>query len=468
MKVYNTLTREKEEFRPIRKEVGMYVCGLTVYDNAHIGHARTYVAFDMIKRYLKHKGFRVKHVQNITDVEDKMIKRAREEGTTIFELAERVNASAMKDFDDLNIERADVYPKATEHIPEMIELIKKLIGKGYAYVSDGDVYYDVRKVMDYGKLSHQDRDQMMAAVRIETNPKKRDLLDFALWKAKKEGEPSWKSPWGEGRPGWHIECSAMSMKYLGETFDIHGGAQDLIFPHHENEIIQSEAATEKQFVRYWFHTGFLTVNGEKMSKSLGNVITIRDILATTEPAALRLFYLQSQYRSQIYFSREALKEAEANLKRVREFLERMDQTVPNLREDPGVLRKIQETKRAFFEAMDDDFNTPTALSEIYTLIRFGNTYLDEHKRIGKKARKAVMDTLLSLLGILGIEITLLDSKTRELVEKLIKERQALREKKEYAASDLLRKKLAELGIVLKDGKDATLWSLSKKPSKNWR
>jgi cysteinyl-tRNA synthetase len=321
-------------------------------------------------------------------------------------------------------------------------------------------------VKDYGKLSHQDLDQMRTGARVEVNPNKRDPLDFALWKAKKEGEPSWGSPWGEGRPGWHIECSVMSMKYLGETFDIHGGARDLIFPHHENEIVQAEGATGKQFVRYWFHTGFLNVEGEKMSKSLGNVISIRDIIAETDPLVLRLFYLQTHYRSPIDFSKKALEGARNNFERLREFLERLDQTKADKEKDEDLLKKAEETEKKFVKAMDDDFNTPEALAEVYTLIRFGNGYLDEHKRIGVKAKKAVIDTLQNLLGILGIKLTLVNTGIKDLIEKLIQKRQDLREQKDFASSDSIRAELHNIGVILKDGSDGTIWSLSEKSSKD--
>ena len=459
MKLYNTSTQTKEEFTPPNKDIGMYVCGLTVYDEAHIGHARTYVAFDVIKRYLRYKGYRVKHIQNITDVDDKMIQRASQENTTIFELAERINQSAMQDFDALNIDRADYYPKATEHIQDIVEFIKKLIDANDAYIAEDGVYFDVRKVKDYGKLSAQNRDQMETGRRIKINSKKHDHLDFALWKKQKQSEPAWDSPWGKGRPGWHIECTVMSMKYLGETVDIHGGARDLIFPHHENEIIQAEAVTKKQFVRYWLHTGFLTTKGEKMSKSLGNIISIKEIFENTTPTILRLFYLQAHYRSPIDFTDNAIDISKKRFERIKSFVERLEQAIVSDIDDSSFFEKAIDTKKSFFEAMDDDFNTPKALAEIDELIRVGNFYLDKYGAVSLNTKKTVSENFRLFFDLFGIKIPYLDQKSKELLNKLLEKRKKLRTQKRYTDSDDIRNNLTKLGIELKDTPDGTVWSM---------
>ena len=395
MKAFNTLSGQKEEFLPQGDEVKMYVCGVTPYDDCHIGHAMSYIIFDVIRRYLQFRGYRVKYVQNITDIDDKIIDRANQLGIATGELAGKFTARYFEDMDALNINRADIYPKATEEIPEIIEVVQGLVDKGYAYPAGGSVYFRVRNVSDYGKLSHRSLESMMSAEGALGSDDKESPMDFVLWKAAKPGEPSWESPWGPGRPGWHIECSVMSLKYLGNTLDIHGGGQDLVFPHHENEIAQSESFTGiKPFVKYWLHNGLVQLGEEKMSKSLGNLITIREALERYSPDAIRIFVLSSHYRSPLTYSEETLEAAERGVERLR-------QTVRGeLGEKEPTGEMISEAyRKQFIDAMDDDFNTAQALAVLFDLARGINRLSDEGYSIAEGQQ-----LLLELAGVLGIKL----------------------------------------------------------------
>jgi cysteinyl-tRNA synthetase len=460
LKVLNSLTGELEEFNPIEgKKVRMYVCGLTVYDYAHIGHARTYIAFDVIKRYLRFKGYNVIHVQNITDVDDKIIARAKERRTDPIKLAAEFAAEASKDFDALGIDRADIYPRVSEHIPDIVNLIERLLKNGSAYQANGDVYFSVKKFPKYGKLSHQSPKDILAGARVEIDEKKKDPADFALWKTAKGGELSFESLWGPGRPGWHIECSAMSMKYLGERLDIHGGAKDLIFPHHENEIAQSEAATGKQpFVKYWLHTGFLNVAGEKMSKSLGNFVTIRDLLAKWDPDVFRLFVVSTHYSSPIDFSEEVLEQAGKNLAKIRNTISELETQVSGftIGED-GSARKYEEQvskiEMNFNDAMDSDFNTPKAMAALQDLLRLGNKALSSHT--GKETLQLILLELRKLSSIIGLSrITNEEGEQKaelsEQAARLIKEREEARKRKDWKRADEIRNQLKKMGITIED------------------
>ncbi len=449
MKVFNTMSGVKEAFRPSGDTVSMYVCGVTVYSDCHIGHAMSYIVFDVIRRYLEFKGYKVRHVQNFTDIDDKIINRAQELGVPASELAEQYVAEYFKDMDALNIKRAHIYPKATEEIPKIIEIVDGLIKRGYAYVSRGSVYFRVKSFPEYGKLSHQSLDDMLARGSIEGGEKEFPL-DFALWKAAKAGEPWWSSPWGKGRPGWHVECSAMSLKYLGESIDIHGGGQDLIFPHHENEIAQSEAFTGvAPFVRYWLHNGLLQMGEEKMSKSLGNLITVKDALQRYSSDTLRLFVLSSHYRSPLTYSEEALKAADSGVERLRQAL--------RCKEEPsgsGTLDADPFRKR-FIDCMDDDFNTAQAVAVLFDLARD----INRARADGVSVTKA-QETLLELAKILGL--TLEEPKRPEidaepLIELLIEIRSELRQAKEWQLADKIRARLLELGVVLEDTAKRTIW-----------
>jgi len=461
LQVYNTLTNKKEEFIPLEKgKVRMYVCGPTVYDKCHIGHARCYVAFDLIRRYLEYKGYTVKYVENFTDVDDKIINKSRETGKDPLDIAERYIAEYFRDMDALNVKRADVYPRATEHITDMISFVEALVEKGAAYQSDGDVYFSVEKSKDYGKLSGIDKEQMKAGARIAVDKKKRDPLDFALWKKAKEGEPKWESPWGEGRPGWHIECSTMSQKHLGETLDIHGGGQDLIFPHHENEIAQSEAYTGKQFVRYWLHNGFVTIKEEKMSKSLGNIVPVEELLQTYSPETLRYFLVASHYRKPIDFTEGNIKEA---YKASQRLLNTVDTIKAALREDmTGEDFSPQPYREKLEEAMDDDFNTPLALSALFELARETNRRIEE-RAISKESLKEVLKTFLDLGNVLGLFFHAeIEEVSEELLAILVDIRENARAQKLWDISDSIRDRLKEIGIVLEDSPQGTRWKFTKK------
>lgn len=463
MKIYNTLTRKKEDFIPLKKnEVTIYTCGPTVYDFFHIGNARVFVTFDMIRRYFEFKGFKVKFVQNFTDIEDKMIKRAREEKTTVKQLGDKFIREYFKDAEALGIKKATVHPRATEHIDDIIELIKVLEEKGYAYEVDGDVYFSTRKFKDYGKLSHQNLDELESGARIQPGDKKRDPLDFALWKAQKPGEPGWDSPWGKGRPGWHIECSAMSMKYLGETFDIHGGGPDLVFPHHENEIAQSEAATGKPFARYFMHVGYLNIDNKKMSKSLGNFFTVRELIKKYDPEILRFFMLSSHYRNPINFSQELLEQAKNSLERIYnalyniKHLENVLEERELTSEEEEYIKELDRKEEKFIDAMDDDFNTADAVAVLFEIVRDFNIYVKEDS--AKTLASATKEKLLSLGDVLGLfrkfsESSDLDSK----IEELIRQREEARRNKNYALADKIRDQLQEHGIILEDTPSGVRW-----------
>lgn len=463
MKIYNTLTRKKQDFKPLSgKRVNIYTCGPTVYDFFHVGNARVFITFDMVRRYMKYRGFDVKLVQNFTDIDDKMIKRAHEENITVKELGDRFIQEYFTDADALGIQRADIHPRATEHIDDIIDIISTLIDKGYAYEVEGDVYFAARKFEGYGKLSHQNIDELNAGARIELGEKKRDPMDFALWKAQKPGEPAWDCPWGKGRPGWHIECSVMSMKYLGETIDIHGGGPDLVFPHHENEIAQSEAATGKPFSRFFMHVGYLNINNQKMSKSLGNFFTVRDILKKYEPEVLRFFMLSSHYRSPINFSQDMMEQAKSSLERLynalynMEHLEKIAPDNPLTDEENKYLAKLQEHKDKFINVMDDDFNTADGISVLFDIVREYNLSVKE-----SSSRKLIVDTkamLLTLGDILGFfqkfeEKPLLD----EEIEQKIKEREDARKAKNYKLADEIRDELKDQGIILEDTPSGVRW-----------
>ena len=442
MKIFNTLSGKKEEFVPQDDEVKMYVCGVTPYSEAHIGHAMSYIIFDVIRRYLKFSDYRLKFVQNFTDIDDKIIDRANKRGIPATELAQQYSDSFMEDMDALNVSRADFYPRATEEIDKIIEVVQGLIDKGYAYETGGSVYFRVRKVDDYGKLAHRTLDSMMAGARIEIDEDKEHPMDFTLWKASKPGEPSWTSPWGEGRPGGHIECSAMSLKYLGETIDIHGGGQDLIFPHHENEIAQSEGFTgKKPFAKYWMHNGLLQFGEDKMSKSLGNLITIKDALKDYSADTIRLFVLNSHYRSPLKYSLEAFQAADGAADRLRRTVER-DVAAGNAanRLDPEPYRRM------FIEAMDDDFNTPQALASLFDLARAINQAADYGTDI-TEAKKVLTDLAQD---VFGLKLEAASYEDNPEIQKLITERQIYRKEKRWKEADAVREKLTALGVAVED------------------
>ncbi|MBI4296574.1 MAG: cysteine--tRNA ligase [Chloroflexi bacterium] len=456
MKVYNTLSRQKEEFVPCGSEVKMYVCGVTPYDNSHMGHAMSYVVFDAIRRYLQFRGYKVKYVQNITDIDDKIIDKANRLGMSARDLAEKYAVSFFEDMDALNIKRADVYPRATEEVPKIIEVIRGLVEKSYAYIANGSAYFRVQKVPDYGKLSHRTLEAMSAGARVEVGEEKEHPMDFALWKATKPGEPAWHSPWGEGRPGWHIECTAMSLKYLGETIDIHGGGQDLIFPHHENEITQSEGYTgAKPFVKYWMHNGLLQLGEEKMSKSLGNLVTIKEALQKYSADGIHVFILSSHYRSPLTYTQEAVEAAERGADRLRQAA---SAAPPSAREGKDV--DAESYRDRFTEVMDDDFNTPQALATLFDLCREINRLIDE----GYAAR-AGKQLLAELGGVLGLtfapwpKVSL--GSAEPFIRLLIDTRNRLRQAKQWQLADEIRTGLSERGVELKDTPQGTEWQVKR-------
>ena len=488
--VYNTMSRRKEEFQPREEgKVFMYVCGPTVYNYIHVGNGRAYLVFDVIRRYLAYKGYEVLYVQNFTDVDDKIINRAREEGKTPEEIAVHYERAFLEDMRALGVQPPDIAPRATETIPRMLDMIEELVRKGYAYSVDGDVYFRVGSFEDYGKLSGRCLDEMRAGERVEVDARKENPMDFALWKASKPGEPSWDSPWGKGRPGWHIECSAMSLHYLGMGFDIHGGGQDLVFPHHENEIAQSEAfAGTEPFVRYWLHNGFVNIQEEKMSKSLGNIILVREILKRYPADAVRLLALQTHYRSPIDFGPDALDEARRAQERLENCLFALDAFLvkPFSRTAPQRTQREVELTDSFFdferrfeEAMDDDFNTARALGVIFELVKELNTYLGEQEGYETPAAPMVAshgrDTLVKLCRVLGLfslpqapqERTEKPYETaggagtmptaEELVELLLEVRTLARSKKQFDTADLIRARLRELGIRVDDLREGQRW-----------
>lgn len=451
MQLYNTMTRKKETLVPIVPgQISMYVCGPTVYDFFHIGNARPFIVFDTLRRYLEYRGYQVRFVQNFTDIDDKMIRRANEEGISVKELGDRFIREYYHDADALGIERATVNPRATEHIDDIIALVQTLVDKGHAYACDnGDVYFSVRSYPAYGKLKGQNIDDMENGARISPTDVKRDPLDFALWKGEKPGEPSWPSPWGNGRPGWHIECSAMSMKLLGETFDIHGGGMDLIFPHHENEIAQSEAATGKPFVNYWLHNGYINIDNQKMSKSLGNFFTVRDIAKEYDLEAVRMFMLGANYRNPVNFSRELMEQAKTSLARLRTARERLEETViDDAIEDSSVSLEADRLVERFCDAMDDDLNTADALGVLFDFARFINIFAsDRHSSAAVSELKKRFDELTSVLGLL---VHKQEDVIPEEAYRLLEERQAARKQKDWARADLLRDSLRNLGYAVED------------------
>ena len=465
MKIYNTMSKRKEEFVPLEEgKVKMYVCGPTVYNFIHIGNARPMIVFDTVRRYFEYKNYDVNFVSNFTDVDDKIIKKANEEGVTAEEISKRYIEECKKDREGMNIQPATKNPLATEEIGGMISMIETLIEKGYAYEKNGTVYYRTRKFAEYGKLSHKNLDDLQSggrALLVSGEDEKEDSLDFVLWKPKKEGEPAWKSPWGEGRPGWHIECSEMSKKYLGEQIDIHAGGEDLIFPHHENEIAQSEAANGKEFAKYWMHNGFLNIDNRKMSKSLGNFFTVREISEKYDLQVLRFFMLSAHYRSPLNFSAELMEAAKNGLERITTAAENLKFLINNARTED--MSEDERKKLAgsiayvenFEKAMDDDFNTADAISAVFELVKYMNTTTDGAS--SKEYLQNLFDCLIRLTDVLGIIVDKEDEILASDIEALIEERQAARKAKNFARADEIRDELLAKGIILKDTREGVQW-----------
>jgi cysteinyl-tRNA synthetase len=471
-RAFNTKTRRKEDLVPQRGgELGIYVCGVTVYDVSHIGHGRSAIVFDVIRRYLRHRGHTVKFVKNYTDIDDKIIRRANQEGVSAREISERYVAEYRTDMASLGVLPPDVEPKATEHIPQMIALIERLIRQGVAYRVDGDVYFEVRRFPGYGQLSGKNLEDLQAGARVEVDERKRDPMDFALWKATKPGEPSWKSPWGDGRPGWHIECSAMAMQYLGETLDVHGGGEDLIFPHHENEMAQSEAATGKPFARYWMHNGFVNLADEKMSKSLGNTLTIKDLVRRHDPEALRLYLLGTHYRNPLEFADERITEAGRALARLRSLKDEAERIAargtPAPGPDGGLFEQVAAHRARFEAAMGDDFNTPQALGALFDLARLLHTAREQVAQgtLGAGAFLIGVGELVILAQVLGLlegagrRLVGMDPQVKARIESLVYLRQEARRQRDFTEADRLREELSRLGVVLEDTRDGTTWKL---------
>lgn len=473
IRIYNTLKGELEEFKPLKEgEVSMYVCGPTVYNYIHIGNARPAIFFDTVRRYFEYRGYKVKYVQNFTDVDDKMIKKANEEGVELKDIAKKYIDAYFEDTSKVNLkEEGMIRPRATEHIGDMIKIIKALVENGHAYVSEGDVYFDVESYKErYGELSKQSIDDLQSGARIDISEIKKNPLDFALWKKAKEGEPYWNSPWGKGRPGWHIECTAMSNKYLGATFDIHGGGQDLIFPHHENEIAQSKCGTGGDFARYWIHNGYINIKGEKMSKSLGNFFLLREVLENYDGNVVRFFILSSHYRKPIDFSDKELTQSKAGLERIENVVARGKERLTGKKvEDGSNLNELKEvlkdSKEKFVSCMDEDFNTAGAIGSIFELVKELNKALDEEKineegfKVIEESIQYILDVMENVLGVkLKIEVQV-GNLTSELVEFLLELRREARDNKDWAFSDKVRDRLLELGIKIKDGKEKTTWSI---------
>jgi cysteinyl-tRNA synthetase len=466
------MTRKKEELVPLTPgEVRIYSCGVTVYDLSHVGHARSAMTFDVIVRYLRFKGFQVRFVRNFTDVDDKIIRRAGEEGVTARDVSERYVEAFRRDMASLGVLPADVEPKATEHVPQMIELIERLIAKGVAYVVDGDVYFEVKKFPPYGRLSGKNLDELLAGARVDVDERKRDPRDFALWKSAKPGEPSWPSPWGAGRPGWHLECSVMAIQYLGESFDLHGGGEDLIFPHHECEIAQAEAVTQKTFARYWVHNGMLNMGAEKMSKSLGNTRTIESLVSRHDPEAIRLYFLGSLYRHPLEWAEERIGEADRALGRLRGLVAEAERVAakgpPGPGPDGGLFDEAAVQRARFEAAMDDDFNTPQALGVLFDFARrlqAARTDLAEGK-LGAGAFLVGVGELVTLARILGLlQPTAparrpIDPQLKARVDSLVWLRQEARKRKEWKEADRLRDELTGLGVLIEDTRDGTTWRL---------
>lgn len=492
LKIYNTLTKQKEEFKPLNPpNVSMYICGPTVYDYFHIGNARSFVNADFIRRYLEYNGYKVKFVMNLTDVDDRIIKKSIEEKIKPEEVSQKYIDAFFEDIEKLKIKKADVYPKATMHMDDIIAMIKELEEKGFAYNVNGNVFYDVKKFKGYGKLSGKKTDELESGSRVEVNVEKRNPLDFALWKKAKEGEPYWESAWGNGRPGWHIECSAMSCKHLGETFDIHAGGNDLIFPHHENEIAQSEAANQRKFVNFWIHFGFLNMDNEKMSKSLGNFFTAREVLKKFSAETIRLLFAQTHYRGPLNFSEELLSAAEKGLDKISNLNERINEGLSENINDVAISGfDFDKYEKEFIEVMDDDFNTPKGVAVIFDFIRDVNKYIDEKQNLPKKfyqqANNFLKKTAGDIFGILPsseTEIGLIDKaveklsdlaqeinpggfdnlsekSAKNLIDFLIEERLNARKNKNFALSDKIRDEMKNSGIVLQDSKEKTTYKIS--------
>lgn len=457
MRIFNTLTREKDEFKPITEgEVKIYACGPTVYNYIHIGNARPLCVFDVLRRYFEWRGYKVSFVQNFTDIDDKLIKRANEENSTVPEIAERYIKEFWTDADGLNVKHATVNPRATENIEQIQSIISVLVEKGYAYQSGGDVYYRAKKFSGYGKLSHQPLEDLEAGARIDVTEVKEDPMDFCLWKGAKPGEPYWDSPWGKGRPGWHIECSAMACRYLGKTIDIHCGGLDLIFPHHENEIAQSEAANGCEFAHYWMHNGFINVDNHKMSKSLGNFFTVRDVAEKYGYEPIRYMMVSCQYRSPINYSYEVIEQAKNSLERLYTCRDNIDFALKNAADGGEAPEFIEKRKQEFIAAMDDDLNTADALAAIFMLVRDINTLIAEGA--GKAALEACADMFDQLTGVLGL---VYNRKTEALdsdIEALIEQRTAARKAKDFKTADEIRDKLKAMGIVLEDTPQGVKWT----------
>lgn len=464
IKVYNTLNKKKEEFIPLTPgEVKMYVCGPTVYNFFHIGNGRTFIVFDTIRRYFEYRGFKVDFVQNFTDIDDKMIKKANEEGTTVKKIGDTYIKEYYQDADALNIERATVNPRATEFIGEIIKFVKGLVDKGYAYEVDGDVYFSTKKFEGYGKLSGQNIEDLQSGARISIDERKKDPMDFAIWKAQKPGEPAWNSPWGMGRPGWHIECSCMAKKLLGETIDIHAGGSDLKFPHHENEIAQSEALTGEAFARYWLHSAFVNVNNEKMSKSLNNFFTAREILERYDADVIRFLMLSAHYRQQLNFSEDLLESAKASVERIYNAIGNLENLIDEVsreemnEEEKAYLESLNKYKEKYIEKMDDDFNTADAITAIFDLIKDTNTNItiDSSKELAQKA--------LELIRELGAPLGMFQKSTKgnleEEIEALIAKRQQARKDRDFALADKIRDELKDRGIVLEDTPQGVRWKM---------
>ena len=466
MKIYNTLSKRKEEFVPLEDgKVKMYVCGPTVYNLIHIGNARPMIVFDTVRRYMEHKGYEVNYVSNFTDVDDKIIAKAIEEGTTAEEVSQRYIAECKKDMADMNVKPATTHPLATQEIDGMIDMIQTLIDKGFAYpAADGTVYFRVKKFKEYGKLSHKNLDDLQSGFRslqVSGENQKEDPLDFVLWKPKKEGEPSWPSPWCDGRPGWHIECSVMSKKYLGEEIDIHAGGEDLIFPHHENEIAQSECCNGKQFARYWMHNAFLNIDNRKMSKSLGNFFTVREVGEEYDLQVLRFFMLSAHYRSPLNFSRDLMTAAKNGLERIvtcgtalKDYAASASGNATE--EEKKLMGELQEFVDKFDAAMDDDFNTADGISAIFELVKFANTHVNEAS--SAEFVNAVFDTLKELSDIMGLIVVKEEGILDADIEALIQERQDARKAKNFARADEIRDQLLKQGIVLKDTREGVKWT----------
>ena len=465
MKVFNTLTKKKEEFVPLEEgKVRMYVCGPTVYNYIHIGNARPMIVFDTVRRYFEYKGYDVNYVSNFTDVDDKIIKKAIEEQVSAQEISQRYIAECKKDMAGMNVKPATKHPLATEEICGMVEMISELIDKGYAYEKNGTVYFSTRKFKDYGKLSHKNLDDLRSGGRsllVSGEDEKEDPLDFVLWKPKKEGEPFWNSPWSDGRPGWHIECSVMSRKYLGEQIDIHAGGEDLIFPHHENEIAQSEAANGKEFARYWMHNAFLNIDNRKMSKSLGNFRTVREISEQYDLQVLRFFMLSAHYRSPLNFSAELMEASKNGLERILNATDNLKHLIASVAaeemsaEEKEAFSKTDAYVEEFEKAMDDDFNTADAIAAIFELVKYANTTATAES--SKEYLRGLLDRIVKLGDVLGL---ILDKKEELLdadIEKLIEERQAARKAKDFARADAIRDELLEKGIILKDTREGVQW-----------